>query len=197
MSEESYNLYGTPPLQSLCNFSVKSASGGNLQPMGKIECTFTLGEREYTQPFIVCRKLTRSIILGRDFLRGHRLHVGWSKQRRFQVKSGKQVLVEAITAEENPVVMLKRNITVPSKTLVVVEMQTTVPNLESATFYDFSPTERYLKQGLNLVLIPIAYHTSTSRKQILLQVLINFDEEEIKLTEGTVMGCLIDAKEIA
>ena len=47
----------------------------------------------------VCRKLTRNFILGRDFLRTNRLHIGWSKEGRFRVQSGKEVLIEAISVE--------------------------------------------------------------------------------------------------
>ena len=57
----------------------------NLEPLGVATYTFTLGNKHYTQPFIICRRLTRSIILGRDFLRTNKLHVGWSKQGKFQV----------------------------------------------------------------------------------------------------------------
>ncbi|MCG8625322.1 MAG: retroviral-like aspartic protease family protein, partial [Proteobacteria bacterium] len=134
MSEESYNLHGSPLLKTLCNINVKSASGNSLQPMGMTNCNVSLGGREYSQPFIICKKLTRNVILGRDFLRNHRLHVGWSKEGRFQVHSGKEVVVGAITVEENPIVTMKRNITVPPKTLVVAEMQVTIPDMENSTY---------------------------------------------------------------
>ncbi|MCG8623453.1 MAG: retroviral-like aspartic protease family protein, partial [Proteobacteria bacterium] len=197
MSEESYNLHGSPPLKTLCNINVKSASGNSLQPMGMANCNVSLGGKEYTQPFIVCRKLTRNVILGRDFLRNHRLHVGWSKEGRFQVHSRKEVVVGAITVEENPIVTMKRNIVVPAKTLVVAEMQATIPDMKNGTYFDFSPTDRYSNSGINLVLIPVAYHTAVPGKQILLQILINFEDTEIKLTEGTTMGHLLNVQELA
>ena len=99
MSEESYNLHNTAPLRAICNINVKTASGTNLEPLGIAECNFKLGTATYVQPFIVCRKLTRNFILGRDFLRTNRLHVGWSNEGRFRVQSGKEVLIEAISVE--------------------------------------------------------------------------------------------------
>ena len=137
------------------------------------------------------RKLTRNFILGTDFLRANRLHIGWSKEGRFRVQSGKKVLIEAITVEKEPVVTMKKNITVPPRTLVVVEMQTVIPNLEGVGYYDFMPTERYANQEVNLVLVPIAYYTTTAGKQQILQVIINL-EVPIKLSEGTDMGHLQD-----
>ena len=197
MSEESYHLHNTTPLKSLCNIDVKTASRTNLEPLGIAECNFKLGTTTYVQPFIVCRKLTRSFILGRDFLRTNRLHIGWSKEGRFRAQSGKEVLIEAITVEKEPVVTMKKNIIVPPRTLVVVEMQTIIPNLEGVGYYDFMPTERYVNQEVNLVLVPIAYYTTTAGKQQILQLIINLEEVPIKLSEGTVMGHLQDLKEVA
>ena len=119
---------------------MRSASGTNLEPMGITTYTFKLGQQKYTQNFIVCRKLTRNIILGRDFLRDNRLHVGWSKGRKFQVHAGKEMLVEAISTEKTPVVTMKRNITIPPRTLVVVEMQANICDMKGSTYYYFHPT---------------------------------------------------------
>ena len=44
------------------------------------------------------------------------------KRGKFQVQARKEMLVEAITTEQHLVVTMKRNITIPSRTLVVVEM---------------------------------------------------------------------------
>ena len=120
-----------------------------------------------------------------------------SKEGRFRVQSGKEVLIEAITIEREPVVTMKKNITIPPRTLVVVEMQIVIPAQEGAGYYDFAPTERYVNQEVNLVLVPIAYYTTTAGKQQILQVLINLEEVPIKLSKGTIMGHLQDLKEIA
>ena len=130
MSEETHILHGSPPLKSLCNINVRSASGTNLEPIGITTYTFKLGQQDYTQNFIVCRRLTRNIILGRDFLKDNRLHMGWSKGGKFQVHAGREMLVKAITMEQHLVVTMKRNITIPPRTLVVVEMQATIPDME-------------------------------------------------------------------
>ena len=76
MSEETHKIHGSSPLRSLLNINVRSASGTNLEPMGVATYSFTLANKHYTQPFIVCRKLMRNIILGRDFLKTNKLHVG-------------------------------------------------------------------------------------------------------------------------
>ena len=197
MSEETHRVHGSGPLKSLFNINVRSASGTNLEPMGVATYSFTLGNKCYTQPFVVCRRLTRSIILGRDFLKTNKLHVGWSKQGKFQVQAGKDLLIEAITTESHPVITMKKNVIIPPRTLIVAEMQVTIPDMEGPSYYDFTPTERYLTQGINLVIVPEAYYTGTSGKQVLLQVLINLDEQPVKIPQGTNMGHLKDMKETA
>ena len=42
--------------------------GSNLIPLGMINCSFELGNIRFTNNLIVCRNLTRPLILGRDFL---------------------------------------------------------------------------------------------------------------------------------
>ena len=107
------------------------------------------------------------------------------------------MLVEAITREQHPVVTMKRNITIPPRTLVVVEMQATISDMEGSTYYDFHPTSRYEGQGINLIPIPIAYHTRTAGRQVLLQLLVNLEEQPIKVEQGTTMGHLLDVKDTA
>ena len=194
MSEETHRVHGSGPLKSLLNINVRSASGTNLEPMGVATYSFTLGNKCYMQPFIVCRRLTRSIIFRRDFLKRNKLHVGWSKQGKFQVQAGKNLEIEAITTESHPVVTMKKNVIIPPRTLIVAEMQATIPDMEGSSYYDFAPTERYLTQCINLVIIPVAYHTGTSGKQVLLQILINLEEQPVKIAQGTSMGHLKDMK---
>ena len=194
MSEETYLLNGLPTVTQLLHVNVKTASGSDLGPLGIVHCEFQMGGNTFSHPFIVCKKLTKDVILGRDFLRSNKLHVGWSKQGKFQVKTEKTVLIQAITTETSPLVRMKRNVKIPGRTLVVTEMTTYVPPLVGSVLYDFNPTEKFDKQGILLVIVPITYCTNVSGNQTVLQVLINVGDEAIDIKEGTVMGSLIDIK---
>ena len=55
-------------MQFVQNISVRSATGSNLTPLGLINCSFELGKVKFNSDFIVCKNLTRPLILGRDFL---------------------------------------------------------------------------------------------------------------------------------
>ena len=66
--EEYYRKLQLSKIRLLQNVSVRSATGSNLAPVGLVNCTFMLGDTSFNFYFIVCKNLTRPLILGRDFL---------------------------------------------------------------------------------------------------------------------------------
>ena len=75
ISERYYQQLPSLKLQKLRNISVRSATGSNLTPLGMIHCSFKLGKIKFNSNLIVCRNLTRPLILGRDFLLQHYITV--------------------------------------------------------------------------------------------------------------------------
>ena len=55
--------------------------------MGMAECAFSLGKQRYTYKFLVCKDLSRPMILGLDFLRANRMGTYWSKTGKFYVST--------------------------------------------------------------------------------------------------------------
>ena len=80
MSEKYYKKLQLPKIHSLQNVNVKSATSSNLAPMGLVNCTFELGETKFSSDFIVCKNLTRPLILGRDFLIQYHVSVRHSEK---------------------------------------------------------------------------------------------------------------------
>ena len=68
ISEKYYQSLPLTKIQFLQNISVRSTTGSNLTPLGLINCSFELGKVKFNSDFIVCKNLTRPLILGRDFL---------------------------------------------------------------------------------------------------------------------------------
>ena len=66
ISEKYYQQLPLMEMQMLNNISVKSTMGSNLTPLGMIHCSFKLGNIGFSSNLIVCRNLTRPLILGRD-----------------------------------------------------------------------------------------------------------------------------------
>ena len=68
ISEKYYQSLSLTKIQVIQNISVRSATGSNLIPIGLVNCSFELGRIKFISDFIVCKNLTRSLILRRDFL---------------------------------------------------------------------------------------------------------------------------------
>ena len=68
ISEKYYQSLPSIKIQFIQNISTRPATGSNLSPLGLINCSFELGKVKFNSDFIVCKNLTRPLILGRDFL---------------------------------------------------------------------------------------------------------------------------------
>ena len=68
ISEKYYKKLQLAKIHLLQNVNVRSVTGSNLAPIGLINCTFELVRTKFNSDFIVCKNLTRPLILGRDFL---------------------------------------------------------------------------------------------------------------------------------
>ena len=96
MSETYYKKLQLPKIQLLQNVSVRSATGSNLAPIGLVNCTFMLGDTPFDYNFIVCKNLTRPLILGRDFLIQNHIIVRYSDNGRCILDHQQQELVAAM-----------------------------------------------------------------------------------------------------
>ena len=68
MSEKYYRKLQLAKIHLLQNINVKLATSSNLAPVGMVSCTFELGKTKFGSDFVVCKNITRPLILGRDFL---------------------------------------------------------------------------------------------------------------------------------
>ena len=64
MSEKYYRKLHLNKICLLQNIHVRSVTGSNLAPLGMVDCTFELGKAKFSSDFIVCKNLTRPLILG-------------------------------------------------------------------------------------------------------------------------------------
>ena len=79
MSEKYFKRLHLAKIHLLQNVNVKSATGRNLAPVGLVNYPFELGKTEFSSEFIVCKNLTRPLILGRDFLIQNHVSVRYSE----------------------------------------------------------------------------------------------------------------------
>ena len=102
ISEKFYQQLPTINMQRLKNVSVKSATGSDLTPLGVIYCSFELGNTKFHTNLIICRNLTRPLILGRDFLIQHHITVHYAENGKCILACQQQELVASIEIEDKP-----------------------------------------------------------------------------------------------
>ena len=107
------------------NISVRSATGSNLTPLGMIHCSFKLEKIKFNSNLIVCRNLTRPLILGRDFLLQHHITVHYAADGKCVLDYQQQELVASIDIEDKPQVNMIHSVTIPGRTLAIVCMYVT------------------------------------------------------------------------
>ena len=59
---------------------VKSSTGENMGALGQVTYTFTINGTPFTQSFIVCRHMTKHMILGTDFTAMNFMGVIWIRE---------------------------------------------------------------------------------------------------------------------
>ena len=59
---------------------IKSATGENMGALGQVTFTFKINSTPFTQSFIVCRHMTRHMILGTDFTAMNFVGVIWTRE---------------------------------------------------------------------------------------------------------------------
>ena len=113
ISEKYYQSLLLTKIQFAQNISVRSATGSNLTPLGLINCSFELGKVKFNSDFIVCKNLTRLLILGRDFLIQNHVTVQYADDGKCILDYQQQELVASINMENTPQLSLAHSMTLP------------------------------------------------------------------------------------
>ena len=73
---------------------VKSSTGENMGALGQITFTFKINDTPFTQSFIVCRHMTRHMILGTDFTVTNFVGVIWTSEgtQKLMDSNGKTII---------------------------------------------------------------------------------------------------------
>ena len=189
MNEEQYQTLGSPPLEPVdVGFRLQTTSGALMPGMGFLTCNLQIGGEIYKQQFIICRQLTPGIILGRDFLSHNQLGISWGPEGVLQLRDKQDLSVQTAKEITNPTVTLAVKTVVPSRSLVLVTVSTTLPSCENKTHFDFIPVQANPQLGPNCVVYPLDYASIKEGLQRGLQVLVNLGQQDVKLQQGTILG---------
>ena len=115
---------------------MRSATGSNLAPIGLGNCTIVLEDATFNCDFIVCKNLTRPLILGRDFLIKNHISVRYSENGKYMLDHKQQELVAAVSVETKPHLSIANSMTLPGRTLAVVHINNNSSPEQSGHLYE-------------------------------------------------------------
>ena len=175
-------------MKKVSNISVKSATGSNLTPLGMIHCSFKLGKITFNSNLIVCRNLTRPLILGRDFLLQHHITVHYAADGKCILDYQQQELVASIDIEDKPQINMAHSVTIPGRTLVTVCVYNNLDPHQSGSLYEIEPSDAINEKYPNLCVIPMIHNVDVHRTEHLPLVVMNFASDDIHFLKGEIMG---------
>ena len=172
----------------LQNINVKSATGSNLAPVGLVNCTFELGKTEFRSDFIVCKNLNRPFILGRDFLIRNHVSIKYSENGKCILDYQQQELIASLNVEDKPQLSLTASMTLPGRTLAVIQVNNDLEPEQSGQIYEIEPNYFLTEEYPNLYIFPMVHNMDIHKTENVPLVVINFLADDISLSKGEIMG---------
>ena len=91
-------LLQKPQLLKVCMQNIISASGANLGQIGQFDLTFRLGNKQFTNRFIILQNLYRNIILGHNWQCNYRKGCHWNVNGQQYITHNSKFLCTGITS---------------------------------------------------------------------------------------------------
>ena len=188
ISEKYYQHLPSTKIHHLKNISVKSATGTNLTPLGVINSSFELGKIRFNNNLIVCRNLTRPLILGRDFLIQNHITVRYADDGKCILDYQQHELIASIDIENKPQINMTHSVTLPGRTLAIFCIYNNLVPNQSGYIYEIEPSSNLYEKYPNLCVIPMIHNVDVHKTENVPLVVINLSSDEIYLSKGETMG---------
>ena len=185
--EDYFNKIPGTSLSLLKGVRIRSATGRDLQTLGRAECAFTLGGRDYKMEFIVCRNLRRPAILGLDFLRQNRIGTTWTPTGTFALQRGEDILVESIEVcfeNTNPMITAYRHYTVPARSIMIVTAKANMQLQDQGRVFEVNATPSFLDKHPSMITLPVLHKTDQETRENVPYLLINLSMEDEEIEKG-------------
>ena len=185
--EDYFNKIPGTSLSLLKGVRIRSATGRDLQTLGRAECTFTLGGRDYRMEFIVCKNLRRPAILGLDFLRQNRIGTTWTPTGTFALQRGEEILVESIEVcfeNTNPMITAYRHYTVPARSIMIVTAKANMQLQDQGRVFEVNATPSFMDKHPSMITLPVLHKTDQETRENVPYLLINLSMEDEEIEKG-------------
>ena len=153
-----------------------------------INCTFELGETKFSSDFIVCKNLTRPLILGRDFLIQNHVSVRYPENWKCILGYQQQELIASLNVENKPQLSLANSMALPGRTLAIIHVNNDLKPEQSGQMYETEPNYFLTEEYPNLYVIPMVHNVDMHKTENVPLVVINFLTDSVYLLKGEIMG---------
>ena len=147
-----------------------------------------LGETSFNFDFIVCKNLTRPLILGRDFLIQNHIAVRYSENGKCILDHQHKELVAAMDMEIRPHLSLATSISIPGRTLAVIQLNNTLTQEQSGHIYEDEPNYLLTNEYPKLCIVPTIHNADLHKSENVPLVVRNFSTDNIYPPKGEIMG---------
>ena len=113
-----------------------------------------LGDTSFNFNFIVCKILTRPLILGRDFPIQNHIVVRYCEKGKCILDHQQQGLVAATDMDIKPHLSLTNSISLPGRTLAVIHVNNNLTQEQSGHLYEIEPNYLLTNDYPNLYVVP-------------------------------------------
>ena len=169
------------------NVRLRSATGRDVQTLGRAKCQYKLGATIYNIEFLVCRNLRRPAILGLDFLRKNRIGTTWTEEEKFALQKGEDILVESIEVffeDTYPKLKAMKCMDIQARSIMVITTKANFEVQDQGKIFEVKPTEEFMINHPNLVTLPIIHKTDTENRVNVPYLLINLSKENEHIVKG-------------
>ena len=174
-------------MPTLRNVRIRSATGRDVQTLGRTKAQFKLGVSTYSSEFIVCRNLRRPAILGIDFLRKNRLGTTWTEEGRFALQKGDDILVESIEVffeDTYPKLKAIKCIDIQARSIMVITTKADFQIQDQGKIFEVKLTEEFVINHPNLITLTIIHKTDTENRENVPYLLINLANDDEHILKG-------------
>ena len=129
------------------------------------ECTFSLGKQPYTYYIFSFKELSRTMILGLDFLRSNRIGTDWSQSGKFVLHQKEKIWGVFGNLYNRTKDLYQNHIDIPGRTLAVLNVTVDIRKEHCDTSFNVQANRLLINEYPNLIAIPTIHNVKNIQTQ--------------------------------
>ena len=167
---------------------------------GEVAPYITLGNKIFKHDFVICKHLTRPLILGRKFLYDNELKVYYSKTGDCRLDHKDKELIATVDIQDELTLSLKSGVYIPGITVAILNVDSSVQKCNIGQIYNIRTNTLLEDECSQLQIIPTLHKVDDTNHNLIPFMMVNLGEDHVFLPKNQVVGFLdqegIDVSEI-